>query len=343
MSQAYNPQVSITKMAMPILRPIAGTVLLSLTLYATIGFLSQGFSGMAFLGIVAFCICIELVKILFSGDVGFWIALGEPEQALFSAFIVLILSTLSVGSETWFLMSGHLKEMTVMEQSSTRIESLKTQVSDKKAQLAACKPSHLSKCVTPRTAELTALQAELNTALEADAANIEVTAGEKFWIQIAEAVGTTSANLHLGVNLVRSILSELIGVALFSQYGAWRRMKAIEAEAPQMSRRSQRTAPETSLESLPSPQLAPEPKPAARPARPAARPASTVPSRQQLILNHVDTLRNEIAKRDALLAQHRKSAPATAAAPEVTIPAGSVDDKLDALFGSESDSDSVKE
>lgn len=342
-----NPMFN--QLSMPYLRAFVGLVLLGLTLYATVGFLSQGFGGLAFMGIVAFCIAMEIIKILFAGDVGFYLALKMPEKALFSVLVVLILSCLAIGSETWFLMSGGLKEATAVEQSGERVAALQSQVDDKKAQLAACNPSHLSKCVTPRTAELTALQESLDKAILDGAANSEAIASEKFWKQIADATGTTAANLHLGVNVMRSVLCELLGVYLFGQFGTWKRLQNMEQSAGGYApmERVEKTvyAPEPKMVAAPKPAATPaavaEPKP--RPtARPAARPA--VPSRQQLILNHVDTLRGEIAKRDALLAQHRK--PVAAAAPEATIPAGSVDDKLDALFGSESDSsdsDSVKE
>ena len=222
---------SFNQLSMPYLRAFVGLVLILLSLYATINFLSQGFTGLAFLGIVVFCLGIETVKILFSGDIGFYLALKMPEKALFSFCMVAILFCLSIGSETWFLMSGTLKGTAQLEQSTERTESLQAQIVAKQAQLAACNPSHLTKCVNPRTAELSALQSELDKAALADAQNSEALANQKFWAQIAAATATTPENLQLGINVMRSFLQELFGLYLFAQFSTWKRLQSLPHEA----------------------------------------------------------------------------------------------------------------
>ncbi len=226
-----NHITSFNQLSLPYLRAFVGLCLILLSLYATISFLSQGFTGLAFLGIVVFCLGIEVVKILFSGDIGFYLALKQPEKALFAFAMVAILFCLSIGSETWFLMSGGLKGTAQLEKSSVRMESLQGQITAKQAQLAACNPSHLSKCVNPRTAELSALQSELDKAVLADAQNSEALANQKFWTQIAMATGTTPENLQLGINVVRSFLQELFGLYLFAQFSTWKRLQSLPHEA----------------------------------------------------------------------------------------------------------------
>lgn len=115
---------SYSQLSLPYLRAFVGLCLILLSLYATISFLSQGFEGLAFLGIVVFCQGIEVVKILFSGDIGFYLALKMPEKALFSFCMVAVLFMLSIGSETWFLMSGGLKDSAQLEKTSARTELL---------------------------------------------------------------------------------------------------------------------------------------------------------------------------------------------------------------------------
>lgn len=222
--------VSFNQLSLPYLRAFVGLVLILLSLYATISFLSQGFTGLAFLSVIVFCLAIEAVKILFSGDIGFYLALREPEKALFSFLMVSILFCLSVGSETWFLLSGSLKGTTQIEQTASRSTSLETQIAAKQVQLAACNPNHLSKCVNPRTAELTALQGELNKVSAAATANADALANEKFWKQMGEATGASPENLQLGLDLTRAFLQELFGLYFLGQFSTWKRLKALALE-----------------------------------------------------------------------------------------------------------------
>lgn len=222
--------VSFNQLSLPYLRAFVGLVLILLSLYATISFLSQGFTGLAFLSVVVFCLAIEAVKILFSGDIGFYLALREPEKALFSFLMVSILFCLSVGSETWFLLSGSLKGSTQIEQTASRSAGLEKQIAAKQAQIAACNPNHLSKCVNPRTAELSALQGELNKVSASATANADAMANEKFWKQMGEATGTSPENLQLGLDLTRAFLQELFGLYFLGQFSTWKRLKAMALE-----------------------------------------------------------------------------------------------------------------
>jgi hypothetical protein len=246
----HSGNLTFNHLSMPYLRAFVGLTLILLSLYATISFLSQGFTGLAFLGIVVFCLAIESIKVLFSGDIGFYLALKAPEKALFAFVMVAILFCLSVGAETWFLLSGSLKGATQIEQTAKQTETLQAQIDAKQVQLDKCNPSSLSKCVNPRTAELSELQAQM-TALSASAvANEEAVSNAKFWAQIAEATGTSPENLQLGLNVMRSILQELFGLYLLAQFSTWKRLSALtsiseedfEAETQRSIRAAERQA-----------------------------------------------------------------------------------------------------
>lgn len=215
-------------LSLPYLRAFIGLVLIFLSLYASIGFLSQGFEGLAFIAIVVFCICIEAVKVLFAGDIGFYLAIKQPEKAIAAALILLILFCLSIGAEAWFLGNGGLKENAQLETSTAQLNSLQNQISAKQAQLAQCNPSHLTKCVNPRTAELAALQTELDKLQLNQSSQSAVIANQKFWQQIAKATNTTPENLQLGLDLLRAILQEVIGLFLLSQYSTFKRFQAFK-------------------------------------------------------------------------------------------------------------------
>jgi hypothetical protein len=318
--QNVSQAVSFNHLSMPYLRAFVGLILIGLSLYATIGFMSQGFTGLAFLGVVVFCLCVEAVKILFTGDIGFYLSLKMPEKAMLSAVIVMILFCLSVGSETWFLLSGTMKGATQIEQSAKQTETLQAQIDAKSAQLASCNPTVLTKCVNPRTAELSALQAQMTTLSAAATVNEEAIANAKFWEQAAKSTGTTPENLQMGLDIVRAVLQELFGLLLLGQYSTWKRLKTLES-APAVSVERDVTpqvqvAPQ--VQTLPQTQVAPPvvyqpPRPQAAPvqvvsseavveARKAARRSPTRSSsiwthkeKEQLFVAHIETLRRKNA------------------------------------------------
>jgi hypothetical protein len=280
--QNVSQAVSFNHLSMPYLRAFVGLILIGLSLYATIGFMSQGFTGLAFLGVVVFCLCVEAVKILFTGDIGFYLSLKMPEKAMLSAVIVMILFCLSVGSETWFLLSGSMKGATQIEQSAKQTETLQAQIDAKSAQLASCNPTVLTKCVNPRTAELSALQAQMTALSAASAVNEEAIANAKFWEQAAKSTGTTPENLQMGLDIVRAVLQELFGLLLLGQYSTWKRLKNLES-APAVSEERDIT-PQVQVQTQAAPMVAPPvalPQTQAavyHPPRPQAAPVQVVSS-----------------------------------------------------------------
>lgn len=220
----------MNELSLPYLRAFIGLILIFLSLYASIGFLSQGFEGLAFIAIVVFCVCIETVKVLFAGDIGFYLAIQQAEKAIAAFVILLILFCLSIGAEAWFLGNGSSKENAQLETSSAQFDSLKEQIQSKQAQLALCNPNHLTKCVNPRTTELNALQDEFNQLQLNQSSKIDAVANQKFWQQIAKATNTSTENLQLGLDLLRAILQELIGLFLLSQYSTYKRLLANKTE-----------------------------------------------------------------------------------------------------------------
>lgn len=322
--QNVSQAVSFNHLSMPYLRAFVGLILIGLSLYATIGFMSQGFTGLAFLGVVVFCLCVEAVKILFTGDIGFYLSLKMPEKAMLSAVIVMILFCLSVGSETWFLLSGTMKGATQIEQSAKQTEVLQAQIDAKSAQLASCNPKVLTKCVNPRTAELSTLQAQMTALSAASVANEEAIANAKFWEQASKSTGTTPENLQMGLDIVRAVLQELFGLLLLGQYSTWKRLKNLES-APAISVEQDITpqvqvAPPVALPpvQVAAPVVYHPPRPQAAPVQvvnseavvEARRASRRSPSRsadiwtpkekEQLFVAHIETLRrkNAVLKRE---------------------------------------------
>ena len=177
---------SYRQLSMPYLRMLAAVAVIGISLYAAVFFLGQGATGIEFYIIVALCIVMEIVKTLFSGDVGFYIALKMPEKALGKIVVLLILFVFSVLSETYLFMAGNLEAQAKLTHVSTVSDTLQQQVIAKQAELAKCNPTHLTKCVNPRTAELSALQAQLNTSVSAGGTSTgyKAIAFQQFWATI---------------------------------------------------------------------------------------------------------------------------------------------------------------
>jgi hypothetical protein len=215
------------ELSLPYLRAFLGVIFIALSLAATVAFLGQGFSGLTFITIVCFVLGIECVKVLFAGDISYYLALKQPEKALFSFAIVLILYVLTVIAETWYLSNGNLNQAAKLESISARSGGLQQQITAKQAQLSSCNPSHLTKCVNPRTAELQALQSEFDKIQAAELSQSELMANAKFWQQIATATGASVENLQLGLNVLRSALAEIIGLFLFAQFSTYKRLQSL--------------------------------------------------------------------------------------------------------------------
>ena len=213
------------ELSLPYLRAFLGVVFIALSLVSTVSFLGQGFSGLAFITIVAFVFAVDFVKILFSGDIGFYLALKQPEKALFSFAIVFILYVLTVLAETWYLSNGNLNQAAKLETAAARTSGLQQQITAKQAQLEKCPANYMKNCRTPLNAELAALQSELDKAQAAELSQSEIIANQKFWQQIASATGASVENLQLGLNIMRSALAEIIGLFLFAQFSTFKRLQ----------------------------------------------------------------------------------------------------------------------
>jgi hypothetical protein len=80
----------------------------------------------------------------------------------------------------------------------TQVTTLQTAIGAKRSELAACNPVMLTKCVNPRTAELTAKQAELDSLLAKGNDLVEERTRAESWQRLANTFGTTVAGIQFG-------------------------------------------------------------------------------------------------------------------------------------------------
>lgn len=218
-----NPQNGLS---LPYLRLTLGISALVTALYFSISFLAQGVTGAAFIAALSFCLITEITKALFAGDVAYYSAIKQNDKAVFALVIVAILFALSIMASVWFLVSNPLKEDVALTHASHKSSEIAQAITAKKAAIAACNPSYLTKCVNPRTQELTTLQNEYNKALTNEASYSDVEANRTFWKMSANAVATTPENLKMGLALVRSVLLELLGIVLIGQFTSNKRLQS---------------------------------------------------------------------------------------------------------------------
>jgi hypothetical protein len=220
--------LSYNQLSLPWLRLLVGTIFIFMGLFATILFLSQGFSGLTFLIIVSFCVGIEITKILLCGDVGFYYSLKMPEKAMFSGLIVLCLFCLSLTAETYFLMSGNLTDSAKLETTTGTRSALQKQLEAKQAQLDKCPAGFVTKCQKPLNESIKSIEAEFNKAMTAESEQTAAIAARKFWDLLAKATGSSHDNLMLFVNFIRAFLGEIIGLYLCGQFATYQRLKSIQ-------------------------------------------------------------------------------------------------------------------
>jgi hypothetical protein len=210
-------------------RLVLGIIAIALSLIFSIQFVAAGSTGGMIIGAILFCLVTEFCKTVFTGDLFYYWETGQSSKVLFSSLIVLVLFALSISAAVFVLSISPAKQNAEIANFQERRAVLEKNVEDKKAELARCKPTHLTRCVTPRTVELTQLQTELNTFLEqADNRKlIEAQSNKEFWQKAANYLGSDPDSLQLNFAIARAVLLDLLGLILVSQYTASKRLNNV--------------------------------------------------------------------------------------------------------------------
>ena len=205
------------------------------SLYYSIMFISGTATGVEIVIGVVFALTLDYGKIALASEAILAMIEFSLLRAVLYSLIVIALYCLSMLAAT-FMLTSHGTSAAVV-QSDTRIASISQQITDKRAELALCNPNHLTKCVNPRTAELTALQADLATAQNVSQDVLEAKNTAATWEKMAVALGTQVENLQVKLAFTRAILLEIIAPILVSIFlAAYRkRLPQNQVYAPQES------------------------------------------------------------------------------------------------------------
>lgn len=114
-----------------------------------------------------------------------------------------------------FMLTSH-NTSAIVQQSDNRIATIEQSITAKRAELAKCPANILTKCITPRTAELTALQTELSAAQNVSSDVIEAKNTAATWEKMSKALGSTPEELQVKLAFTRAILLEIIAPILVS-------------------------------------------------------------------------------------------------------------------------------
>lgn len=213
------------QLSLPALRLILGLTALAISFYYSFLFLSVGTSGFELLSALAFVCITEATKAMYSHDIAYFSATGQGDKTLFAALIVLILFALSITATVYFLLANPIKGDVRLTQSTNRTEIIQAQITAKQAQLSSCKSSYLTKCINPRTAELSALQSQYDKAIANESDLSAIQANKAFWNKAGAFVGTSADDLQIYFAIIRGVLLEVIGLALIAQATANRRLQ----------------------------------------------------------------------------------------------------------------------
>lgn len=216
-------------LVLPTVRLVLGICAILLSLSFSIEFISQGSSGAGLISAVIFCLITEFCKVAFTTDLAYYYQTRQADKALFAAVLVLILFALSISAAVFSLTINPARQETVINQADERITTLKAQIRTKTAQIAACNPSFVSKCINPRTQELEALQSEFNALLQASDKLLEAKATAAFWSKAAAYFKTNPRDLEFNFAIARAVLLDLLGLVLVSHYTSARRMQRLSA------------------------------------------------------------------------------------------------------------------
>lgn len=214
---SQSTQHAYSGVSLPTLRLVLGLTSLAISFYYSFKFLSVGASGIELLSALAFVAITEATKAMYCHDIVFYRATNQGDKTVFAVLIVLILFAMSITATVYFLLANPIKGEVKLTQTAHRTETLQAAITAKQTQLSACKSTYLTKCVNPRTAELTALQSEYDKALANESELSEIQANKVFWQKIAAFMGANSDNVQVYYAILRGIVLEVIGLALLAQ------------------------------------------------------------------------------------------------------------------------------
>ncbi len=186
------------------------------SLYFSIEFIAGNATGAELIVGIVFALILDYGKVSLASEAMLAMIEFRLLSAVVYTLIVMSLYCLSMLAAT-FALTGH-NTSAIVAQSDARIASIQQSITEKKAEIKACHVMALSKCVNPRTAELTALQTELLDAQNVSKEVIDAKNQAATWDKLAKILGTTPENLQVKLAFARAVLLEIISPIFVSLF-----------------------------------------------------------------------------------------------------------------------------
>lgn len=186
------------------------------SLYYSIMFIAGNATGTELAIGIVFALCLDYGKVALATEALLALASFRLLSAVVYSLIVISLYCLSMLAAT-FMLTAH-NTSALATQYDSRVATIQKSIDDKKAQISACNQSYVSKCVNPRTAELTALQAELATAQNVSGDVIAAKNTAATWEKLAKILDSTPEELQVKLAFARAFILEIIAPIFVSLF-----------------------------------------------------------------------------------------------------------------------------
>lgn len=178
------------------------------SLYYSIMFITGNATGTELVIGVVFAVSLDYGKVALATEALYALASFRLISAVVYSLIVIALYCLSMLAAAFILTSHNTSA--IAQQSDQQIATLQQAVTAKRAEVAACPSGIMTRCINPRTLELSALQAELSAAQNVSGDVIAEKNKAATWQKVSKALGTTPEDLQVKLAFARAILLEII-------------------------------------------------------------------------------------------------------------------------------------
>ncbi len=211
LSQTHNPPLPRGSIGFAL--GIAGMLV---SLYYSIMFISGTATGAELLIGVIFALTLDYGKVALATEALLALASFRLFSAVVYSLIVICLYSLSMLAATFMLTSHNTSA--IAAQSDLKIATLQQAITAKRAELDKCPAGIMTKCITPRTQELTALQSELAAAQNVPNEVIAAKNHAATWEKLSKMLGAPVEELQVKLAFARAFLLEIIAPIFVSLF-----------------------------------------------------------------------------------------------------------------------------
>lgn len=201
------------------------------SLYYSIMFIGGNANGVEIIIGVIFALTLDYGKVALASEALIAMANFRLISAVVYSLIVISLYALSMFAATFMLTSHNTSA--IAQQSDQQIATIQQSITEKRKELAACPSGIVTKCVNPRTAELTTLQNQLTEAQNVSGDIIAAKNTAATWGKMSKFLGMAPEDLQVKFSFARAFLLEIIAPILVSIFLTRYRSRLVQVQQQQ--------------------------------------------------------------------------------------------------------------